>query len=138
MNSSNLLNGTTQSCGCLAKELAAAALRAKPRAIKEKRSNGNGYTLIYKPDHPRAIQGRYVFEHAIVIEQRLGRYLLPTETVHHKNGVRDDNRPENLELWSKSHPAGQRIQDKVSWAVEMLTRYAPERLQQVEDDLVLL
>jgi hypothetical protein len=44
------------------------------------------------------------------------------------NGVRDDNRPENLELWSKSQPAGQRVADKVSWALEILKLYAPERL----------
>ena len=39
------------------------------------------------------------------------------------NGVRDDNRPENLELWSKAQPAGQRVEDKITWAIELLERY---------------
>lgn len=67
-------------------------------------------------------------EHRIVKEQELGRELLPSENVHHVNGRRDDNRPENLELWSISQPSGQRVADKTEWAIAWLQFYAPERL----------
>lgn len=87
-----------------------------------------GYIYEWSPSHPRAIKSGYVLEHVLVLEEYLGRYLLPHETVHHKNGVRNDNRLDNLELWSKSHPAGQRVQDKVEWAKEILKLYAPHEL----------
>src|SRR6266487_4555510 len=49
-----------------------------------------GYVVVRKPGHPRARGSLYVFEHILVMENLLGRYLLPEETVHHCNGVRDD------------------------------------------------
>jgi hypothetical protein len=57
------------------------------------------------------------------MEECLGRELRGEENVHHINGVRDDNRLENLELWSSSQPPGQRVADKVAWAKEILALY---------------
>jgi hypothetical protein len=58
------------------------------------------------------------------MERILGRYLLPAESVHHRNGVRDDNRPENLELWTRPQPTGIRMNGAVAWAQEILARCA--------------
>lgn len=71
----------------------------------------------------RSLFKRTYLEHRLVMEHMLGRALYPDETVHHRNGVRSDNRPENLELWSSWQPRGQRVEDKVAWAREVLARY---------------
>lgn len=73
--------------------------------------------------HPRAGSNGYVFEHVLVMEELVGRHLVAGETVHHLNGVRDDNRPENLELWTRPQPAGIRAADAVAWARQVLERY---------------
>lgn len=91
------------------------------RDVKEKRAkhgqghlDRNGYVRVSKPD------GTQTFQHRIVMEQHLGRQLSSTENVHHKNGVRNDNRIENLEIWEKSQPCGQRLEDKILWAKTLL------------------
>jgi hypothetical protein len=62
-------------------------------------------------------------EHRYLMAKEIGRDLLPSENVHHINGVRDDNDLSNLELWSSSQPSGQRIEDKVEWARQILETY---------------
>ena len=88
----------------------------------------SGYRLLYMPDHPNATKAGAVYEHVVVMAQMLGRPLREHENVHHKNGIRDDNRPENLELWSVSQPSGQRISDKIQWALDILRDYGRNKM----------
>ena len=64
-------------------------------------------------------------QHRIIMEKQIGRPLLKEENVHHINGIRNDNRIENLELWSTSQAIGQRVIDKIKWAENLLQIYAP-------------
>lgn len=87
--------------------------------------NKDGYVLLWAPDHPDAYKpSNRIPEHRVVMEEMLGRRLLPGENVHHKNGVRHDNRPGNLELWVTHQPRGQRPEDLLIWAREIIERYA--------------
>lgn len=85
-----------------------------------------GYVRLYMPEHPNARKGGHIAEHTVVMAEFLGRPLLPTENVHHRNGVRDDNRIENLELWSKCQPSGKRVSDLVAFAKQIIERYGED------------
>lgn len=87
---------------------------------------GDGYVRLYRPDHPNANGSGAIMEHRWVMSNHLGRPLTDDENVHHRNGIRTDNRIENLELWSSSQPSGQRITDKIDWALDLIEKYLPE------------
>lgn len=88
-----------------------------------RRTQKNGYVALLVPDHPNSDANGVCAEHRFVMSNHLGRPLTDKETVHHKNGVKDDNRIENLELWTGSHPYGQRARDLLDWAYEIIELY---------------
>lgn len=82
-----------------------------------------GYKILFMPKHPNSNANGSLFEHVYIMSRHLNRALVKGENVHHKNGIRDDNRIENLELWTKHQPSGQRVEDKIAWAKEFLAEY---------------
>ncbi len=114
-----LNRGRTKHCGCLRKECTGEYTGRK----KEK-----GYVLLYRPKHPNARKDGWILEHVMIMSDKIGRPLKKDEHVHHKYGFKDDNRSENLELWTGKHPSGQRVKDIVDFCVNYLKEYKPEIL----------
>ena len=85
--------------------------------IGTKRKKTGGYIRI------KISNNIWVPEHRYVMEQHLGRPLLKNEVVHHLNGIRDDNKIENLELWTKAHPYGKRVSDMIKFCKDFLAQY---------------
>lgn len=97
----------------------------------------SGYVYVYlSPDSEfssmisNGVGQNYVAEHRLIMAMHLKRNLTKEETVHHINGIKSDNRIENLELWSSRHHSGQRVEDQIKWAIEILTKnnYKVEKL----------
>ena len=89
----------------------------------------SGYKCIYKKNHPNSQKSGLIFEHIFIMSEHLGRPLVKGETVHHRNGIRNDNRIENLELWSSAQCKGQRVEDKIHWCKEFLANYGYDVIQ---------
>lgn len=108
----HIATGGVKSCGCLVTDTKISTT-----------VSSKGYVLMRGVDHPNVNASGYIFEHRYVMSQYLGRALLDHENVHHKNGVRHDNHIDNLELWSESQPSGQRVEDLLIWARELINLY---------------
>lgn len=99
--------------------------------IKVVDGNGHmshGYVQVNLPPELRYLcDGRTKMpEHRFVMAKHLGRPLRPDENVHHRNGIKTDNRIENLELWSRSQPSGKRVEDLLEYAQVIIDRYGEE------------
>ena len=115
-------------CGSL---MAKQSAKCNSCAVRSGDQNGNwkggrtyhkkGYVMERVSSHHSG--NPYVFQHILVMEAILGRPLYPEENVHHINGVKDDNREANLELWCKPQPSGIRASDALAWAQEIVRRY---------------
>lgn len=131
----SLTKGIITACSCNQGWLGYHRTRVpKPKKEKVKKSrppkkyrvlSSHGYVRLFEPEHPNADHTGRVYEHTFVMSKSLRRALVDNENVHHKNGDKQDNRLENLELWSTSQPYGQRVSDQVAWAKEIIALYEP-------------
>lgn len=116
----DMVKGYTKSCGCLKKERALLLGANSPAWRGGRVISTKGYVWRHERGHPNAMKTGYVLEHLLVMARILGRPVdTKHESIHHKNGIRADNRPENLELRIKSHGVGQDVNDLISYVVAM-------------------
>lgn len=123
-----LKSGNSKSCGCLTADKARERNGVNHPSYKDARWHRTGYIILTKRHHPNANKKGAISEHVLIMAEHLGRPLRKGETVHHKNGIRDDNRIENLELRSGHHGQGASVDDMIEFCVDYLKQYAPEKL----------
>lgn len=121
-----------KTCGSKSRVADSAPIRKTAAHGQARARNVDGYIVVHGEGHENAYPNGAITEHRLVMAKHLGRPLLPGENVHHINGIRDDNRIENLELWSTRQPTGQRVEDKLTWCREFLAQYAETALASVE------
>lgn len=119
----SLSSGKSRSCGCARREKLRESMTGPNHHSWRggRRTDKRGYVYVRNPDYPDG--PNQIVEHRLVMSKHLGRKLESDEHVHHINGIRDDNRIENLELWTTSHPPGQRVGDVLLWAKKFVERY---------------
>jgi hypothetical protein len=89
--------------------------------------DNQGYIRVFEPDHPKAMNGGWVFEHRLIAETRIGRPLKRDEHVHHINGQKDDNRPENLVVMGHSEHSTLTVKERAEALAAMQAELAEYR-----------
>lgn len=89
--------------------------------------SSDGYVVEYMPGHMQSDKDGKVLQHRRIYSEIIGRKLYRYENIHHKNGNRQDNRIENLELWITKQPSGQKVEDLVEWAKWIILEYSNDK-----------
>jgi len=134
VNKYSLTSGKSKSCGCLHKEITSEIVRKRLGKLHPYWRGGkfehHGYVYILDKENLNVNANGYVAEHVKVMSEYLGRPIdTKIESIHHKNGIRNDNRIENLELRIKGHGYGHSVEDAIDYAIWILKRYKPEILK---------
>jgi len=118
-STTDLTTGRIKSCGCYNKEVASLRMSGKNNPFWNggKTINKRGYIEI------KFGENRGKLEHRILYEQYYGIKLKKHQNIHHINGIKSDNRIENLELWDTSQPGGQKIEDKIKFYFKLVEEY---------------
>ena len=86
-----------------------------------KKKRQDGYVAIYAPWHPYCSKEGYVMEHILIMENAVGHFITRKDVVHHKNGIKDDNRIENLQIMTFSEHASYHLKERYRKRKELMT-----------------